>query len=319
MKLAGLFIASVFAAAALGEGFLLLGYFGLILVAWNEVRNRIVSWLAISTCALALVLHFFGFKLFGRPAVAELQSLKSPRRVKVLEPPDVLRFEDGGSVRMANVFFPIRIDFGDETTNHFGIPAILLLINHELRLQYEGQKSIEVELVNPAASVSQAYCMRRAIYWCGNTWSPHFFPERLPRHVRDDFAAVLVSRGVALPTADYVAQANPYLDPLLHRLTPLFLQDLPPLYAEVVRLGHKLIERNDDEGSQFYGQDYLALGAQLLIETRAINSFSLIRKRLRERLARTNNSGPTSSTLQALLNQLDSWAAESAPDMREQR
>ena len=161
--------------------------------------------------------------------------------------------------------------------------------------------------------------MRRTFGWCGNALSPHWFPERLPRHVREDFAAALVSAGFALPTADHVAQVNPHSDPLLRGLTPLFLHDLPPQHAEVIRLGHKLIERSDDEGSRFYGPDCLALGAQLLIVTRATNSFSLIRKRLRERVANMNNSGPTGSTLQTLLNQMDIWAAESAPDQREQK
>ena len=206
MKLAGLFIGSVLAAAVLGEGFLLLGYVGLILVAWNEVHNRVVSWLLICACALAPVLHLFGFKLFGRPVIAELQSLKSPRRVKVLEPPDLLRFEDGGSVRIADVFFPNRIDFADGATNVIGSPALQLLINRELRSRPPGRKWIEVEAAHPEASVSQVYCMRRTIGWCGNALSPHWFPERLPRHVREDFAAALVSAGFALPTADHVVR-----------------------------------------------------------------------------------------------------------------
>ena len=317
MKLAGLFIASVFAAAALGEGFLLLGYIGLILVAWNEVRNRAVAWLVICACALALVLHCLGFKLFGRPVIAELQSLNSPRRVKALEPPDVLRFEDGGSVRMAKVFFPNRIDFADQTT--IGNPAIQLLNYRELRSTPPGRKWIEVEVANPEASVSQVYCMRRTLVWCGNALSPHWFPERLPRHVRNVFAAALVSAGFALPTADHVAQANSHFDPLVQGLNSLFLHDLPPQHAEIIRLGHELIERNDDERSRFYGPDCLALGAQLLVEARATNSFSLLRKRLRERLANTTDSGPTRSTLRTLLNQMDIWAPESAPDQREQR
>ena len=97
------------------------------------------------------------------------------------------------------------------------------------------------------------------------------------------------------------------------------LHDLPPQHAEIIRLGHELIERNDDERSRFYGPDCLALGAQLLVEARATNSFSLLRKRLRERLANTTDSGPTRSTLRTLLNQMDIWAPESAPDQREQR
>ena len=316
MKLAGLFIASVFVAAVLGEGFLLLGYVGLILAAWHAVRNRFVAWLIICACALALVLHCFGFKLFGRPVVAELQSLNSPRRLKALEPPDVLRFVDGGSVRMAKVFFPNRIDFADETT--FGNPAIQLLINRELKSTPPGRKWIEVEVAKPEASVSHTYCMRRAMYWCGNTWFPHFFPERLPRYVREDFAAALVSAGFALPAADHVAQAHSHFDPLVQGLNSSFLHDLPPQHDEIIRLGHKLIERSND-GTRFYGQDYLALGAQLLIETRATNGFSLVRKRLRERLADTNYSSPSASKLQMLLNQMDIWASESAPDQREQR
>lgn len=121
MKLAGLFIGIVLAAGFLGEGFLLLGYVGLILAAWSGICKRAMCWFITCGCALALVLHPFGFKLFGRPVLADLQSLQTPRRVNVLEPPDVLRFEDGGSVRLSDVFFPKRIDFGEGTTNELGI------------------------------------------------------------------------------------------------------------------------------------------------------------------------------------------------------
>jgi hypothetical protein len=261
----------VAAAVFLGETCLVIGY--VVVGGWALVianRQPASIWM-LGVCILALALHLAGFKLFGKAMLADLQSLKSPRRVVALELPNVLVLEDGSRAKLRDIFFFRPVNLMEGTTNYHDVVLDSAGLHRELGLSAYRQEWVQVEIIGSEADYSKATCLRRVFYFCGNTWFPHFFPRRLPRHEREDFALPLVRAGVALPTSNYVMRAAVSWDPLIHAFLGANCRILPLQDTGVVAVAEAFLARNE-----------LILGAELLIDIQATNSYPRLKKLMQQ-------------------------------------
>jgi hypothetical protein len=293
-------------AFQLGEFVLLAAYVGVPTYFLARFGRSAIASTATTICAAALVLHCCGFKVFGRPVTASIEKLERPKRVNRLETPNVVHFADGSTAALAHVFFPVSFNPKEKHPGHYdtarsGGRGDVLLEHDDPK-----RRGIAVEIKFDQSGTADLIYLRRASYTCGNTWTPHPFPSRLPKEVRDEFAVLLVRSGLALPTAERVDSSKRY-DPLLGALTIGFLPDLPRAHPEVVRLGMALIR-----------QGVRDKGVELLVLTRATNVFPQLKRTLQDEVSTKARAGTldsaTSNTLAALLLQLDAQAALTALD-----
>jgi hypothetical protein len=275
VKTAGLAILALVAITLLGEVALILGYIGLSIFAWVWFKRRWISASVTVMCLAALVLHSLGFKLYGRAVVAtDRESLTRPRQAVALEPPSKVVFKDGSAIHLPDIFFPKVMDLLEGTTNNHGVFQDRFRIHAQLGHDQYHQEWIDVEVEKSSANVSKAVCLRKANYWCGNTWFPTFFPSRLPKQLREDFGVMLVRAGVALPTVEYVTSASQYHDPLVQALHSGYFLGLPAQHPDVVRLGRLLVESRPEE---------FETGANLLMQVEDVASYPMLLAEIKKR------------------------------------
>ncbi|MEO6182649.1 MAG: hypothetical protein ABIP71_06055 [Verrucomicrobiota bacterium] len=280
MKFIGLSFFVLVATAFLGEAVLILGYFAMAIAAWFWFRRRWISGSITGLCLIAFLLHINGFKLYGKPVlIAEKESLKNPRTVVALEPPAKVIFADGESIELSGIFFPKSVNLLQGTTNVHDVFQDAAGIHVELRHDSYHQEQVEVEVQKLGTNGAKAICLRRALYWCGNTWFPHFFPKGLPQRLREDFDVVLVRAGIALPTLEHVQKAPEYWDPLMKALTRGYFHNIPAHHPDVIRLGHFLVESRPNEFN---------VGVELLIQAEDTASNPKLAAEIRRR--RLNSS-----------------------------
>lgn len=304
--LIGLIVVFGAAGILLGEIFLLLGYAVIpILVFARWSNHKRAAWATALLFGAAFCLHLWGFKIFGSARVADLEFLRKPRRIAALVPPNVIRFDDGSTGSVQGIFFPRQVELSEGLFSHYEsfrpFQNIHMILEHGTRRAV----GIQVELTEPTNRSSGAMYLQRQAYWCGNTWSPHFFPRRLPRNVRTDLAPVLVWGGLAFPTADHVSNAPRGHDSLLRALDRTVVPDLPQQHAEIERLA-----------SALFGRQQWAKGLELLIVTGATNAMSQARTVILNEFEismREERSNPQrSNEWMTLLLQIDPQAAGQA-------
>lgn len=289
----------------LGEIPLVLGYIlipVIVLARWPEAKR--LGWVTVFLFGSALILHLAGFKILGSATVANLESLRQPRRIAALLPPNALRFQDGSIVSIERVFFPQAIEVTNSPVDHYQSSRAF----HNIRVLLEPNSrppiGIQVEVTEPTNSSTGIVFLQKQSYWCGNTWFPQFFPRRLPRHVRADLGPLLISAGLALPTAEHVINSQKYNDPLLVALEATVIPDLPQQHPEVEKLGLALMAHHN-----------WTEGLELLIGTGATNALSIARKRILEQLhmvERTNPGQASTNAWVALLQKIEPELARKA-------
>jgi hypothetical protein len=298
----------VFAAASvfLGEIPLVLGYILIpisVLTRWPESKG--LRWATILFFGLALLLHLAGFKLVGSATVADLESLRKPRRISALVPPHTIRFQDGSTATVGRIFFPQVIEVTNPPYGHYESFRAF----HNVRVLVERDKQppigIQVEIAEPTNNTTGAIFLRKTSYGCGNTWSPRFFPRRLPRQVRADLGPILITAGLALPTAEQVTNSRGYYyDPLLEALQDAVIPNLPEQHPEVERLALALLARHN-----------WTQGLELLTGIGATNALSTARTHiLKEPLVvkQTNRNEASPIAWNALLQKIDPTVAREA-------
>lgn len=305
-----LFVVAIFMAPALAEFVLIGGYVaGVVraLVKWNSSKGW---WVGGAACAAALVMHFSGWKIFGRPVTANLVRLKDPVAVLALEPPAIARLADGRTFKIEGVWFPALVDlegarqyteleYGGST--YWGTNAAVergMRVRGKLGMHSEEGRALAIEA---AGGSGKAACLRRVGYFCGNTWSPYFFPRRLPKKEREDFGIALVGAGVALPTVEALRGDKRYADRLL-QVSWYSFAELPDRDTNVTEIAKEIIENH---------LDFFEVGAHLIVSSADTNNFAWLASQIRSEIARTPQAN--NSILQSLLAQTDyKYARESA-------
>lgn len=267
------FAASIFLfpISAIPEMLLIVLYITISIQSLRLCKRTQCRWLVILACSVAIILHLVGFKFFGKPVLANLESLHNPRRAVGVEPPNIVLLADGTSTPMPDVFVPKKVDFRVGETNNYGVFIDKAGIHRALCLRIDQQQWPEVEIATAASDTVSLTCLSRPMYGCGNTWFPHFFPRRLPMMTREDFRVTLITAGVALPRAQHIATANMFWDPLIRALEQAWFLNLPPEHPQVVELGISLLDNGHFER-----------GVELLIECKATNSLVQVKARLED-------------------------------------
>lgn len=144
----------------------------------------------VSIGVLGLAVQMSTYKVYGRAQIVQTAPLPGARVVTALEPPSLLRFADGGTAKLASVYFPreIKLDEVNGLTTGFHF--------------FAGHRGKVVPTSVQMKGDGGADFQRRQVYWCGNTFFPTFFPSRLPSHETVDFGRFLISSGLALPVID---------------------------------------------------------------------------------------------------------------------
>jgi hypothetical protein len=305
-----LFVGAVFLAPPLAEVVLVGGYIaGVVraLLRWNSSKGW---WVGGAACAGALIMHLSGWKFFGRPVTANLVRLKNPVAVFSLQPPAIARLADGQTFQIEGVWFPALVDlegarqyteleYGGST--YWGTNAAVargMRVRRKLGMHSETGGPVAIEA--PGLS-GKAACLSRVGYFCGNTWSPYFFPRRLPKKEREDFGIALVEAGLALPTVEALRGDRRYAERLL-QVSRYSFPELPHRDTNVTEVAKAIIELHPD---------FLEVGAHLIVSGADTNNFAWLASRVRGEIARSPQGND--SILHSLLAQTDyEYARESA-------
>lgn len=165
VKVVGVALALFVAMIFVGEVVLLGTYLVLPFILWEQSSSRRFPRIAGTICGTLLLLHLFGFKFFGRPALADTETLRRPRRILALQSPNVIQFSDGSTVAVASVFFPYSVPAvnppKDLFPEGFRMPGdTRILVNYEI----ERQRGIQVEVSPPTNGLSGIFFLQRASY-----------------------------------------------------------------------------------------------------------------------------------------------------------
>lgn len=279
MKYAGLSLLAfaisifLFPFGSIPETLLIVSYLIVSIQLFRICKQTQRRWLVIGLCSSAIVLHMLGFKLYGKPVLADMESLHNPRRAIGVEPPNLVLLADGTSTPMSDVFVPRKLDFTVGTTNNYGVFVDDAGIHRTLYLKIGEQQWPEIEITTTASNTVAVTTLKRSMYCCGNTWFPSFFPSRLPNMVRKDFRLALIEAGAAYPSVKYAIQAteeNPVWDELIQSLRQRSLYDVPAENQDIEALALALLSN----------QYNFELGIDLLVETKSTNSIADLMTRL---------------------------------------
>lgn len=121
-------------------------------------------------------MHAGGYKFYGSSKLRDNQPvIENPWVLDHLEAPNVLVATDGSRHALPGVVFRDGLE---------RIPAY-----EQARMFDRLRESLRFA---KAGDLPSGYAVeRRMLYWCGNTWFPHFFPGRLPSHKREDLLLVI--------------------------------------------------------------------------------------------------------------------------------
>jgi hypothetical protein len=275
----------------LGEPLVCLGFLALPFIGWqsDKLLVRIGSVLA---AAVGLFLHSQGYKLFGSAQIVATPPLKGAAEVVSLEPPDRVRFANGKIATLEGVYFPRTADLTEPNERNYMLWHLLGERSKTKRLE------IRVHDEN-----HRGECLRRNLYWCGNTFFPAVLPERLPSHTLEDIGTLLVGARLALPNGKVSDPA--YREQLLEVFDRSAESSHYPMSGLVKRgdeaavaLGRSLI---NPQSSLFVA------GAFLLIAAQDVESYPQIEREILRRHQR--NHDDYDAVAQARSSELDTLLA----------
>lgn len=123
--------------------------------------------LASGIVLLVVVLHVIGFKIYGSAEIYDNNPLPNAQRVVGLERPNLLVLESGEKVALEGL--QIRENNRSHSDEAFFYSIVQAFNSHKLAIDPDSDP-LQVEL--------------RIMGWCGNTFTPHFFPRRVGGYQR---------------------------------------------------------------------------------------------------------------------------------------
>jgi hypothetical protein len=277
----------------IGEAFLFLAYILIGFWAIAFLRPRWLAWSLASAAAVLIGLHCGGYKIAGRPELADIVRLTKPRRLLALLPPNQLVLSDGTTNTVDGIFFPRAIDLSRGETNQssdFPDGGTLARLTGVARVH----QPVAVDFVTGANGQGRFVTLSYNFGWCGNTFTPQFLPKKVSRTRREDLLPLLVRAGLALPTVEQVeSQTNRSAGFLVGYVADALLYDLPTGHPEVIRLAEAFESRGE-----------LSLTADLLLAVHATNDLARLRDRLVRQLAAPSAAFPEAE-LEAVRRKVD--------------
>ncbi|MBE2180979.1 MAG: hypothetical protein IAE97_10955 [Chthoniobacterales bacterium] len=259
------------------EVFVIIGFVALPLLAMR-FGNR--YWIVISglVAVMGLVLHFSGFKLYGSAQVVTTPPLPNARKLVSLQPPNQLRFSNGDTLSLADIYIPTSVDLSELSGRSEAVANDMRVFKLLRALGFnQGTNTISVQ-VDPQG---HALAQRRMNYWCGNTFFPTLLPRRLPSHDTVDLGLKLVAAGLAIPS-DVAGEDKDYRKTLLQALSdsqdsPWYCvtAKIPQLDRTTVALGRSLAKSDS--------RDFVA-GAYLLVAAQDTESYATLRREILRRM-----------------------------------
>lgn len=154
---------------------------------------------------LILVLDSEGYRIYGSPRIIETRVLQSPRIITHLEPPNRIRFADGGTTSVYGVQILRPLDLTSDPTTlrkkSLSIDDALTLLSLNKGWREKEQLTLEAEEAERLEDGSCKFNISvRNVYCCGNSFFASFWPKDLPSHRSEDLGVLLIQSRAARAT-----------------------------------------------------------------------------------------------------------------------